>query len=95
MVNACHQIPVILLFIRVILLILKGPRAEVCTILYKVDVPKSKTTIIWTPILEGHVVRCGSKNRHPIHMCLKEIGPCAQNMLIILGSIVNMIGRDL
>ena len=74
---------------------LKGPRAQLCTILYKVDVPKSKTTIIWTPIFEWYVVRCGSKNRHPIHMCLKEIGPCAQNMLIILGSIVNMIGRDL
>jgi hypothetical protein len=25
-------------------------------------------------------------------MCLKEIGQCAQNMLTILGSTVNMIG---
>ena len=64
-----------------------------CTILYKVDVPKSKLTIIWTLIFEGHVVRCGSKNQHPSHMCLKEIGLCAQNMLVILGSRVNMIGR--
>ena len=57
--------------------------------------PKLKTTIIWTPVFERYVVRCGSKNWHQIYMCLKEIGLCAQNMLIILGSIVNMIGRDL
>ena len=31
--------------------------------------------------------RCSLKNRHQ-----KEIGPCAQNLLTILGSVVNIIG---
>ena len=38
------------------------------------------------------MVRCGSKNGHQKDMCLKEIGLRAQNMLTILGSIVNIIG---
>ena len=38
---------------------------------------------------------CGSKNGHQEGVCLKEIGLHAQNMLSILGSMVNMIGEDL
>jgi hypothetical protein len=30
----------------------------------KVKVPKSNIAIIWTPIYDWYVVRCGSKNRH-------------------------------
>jgi hypothetical protein len=61
---------------------------------YNVDVPKSNTTIFWTPILEWYVVKCGFKNGHQRDMCLKEIqGLHAQNMIIILRSIVNMIGQ--
>ena len=36
----------------------------------------------------------GCKNGHQKDMCLKEIGLHAQNMLIVLGSIVNIIGED-
>ena len=52
----------------------------------------SNMAIIWTPIFEWHVVRWGSKNGHQKYMYLKEIGLRAQNMLTILGSLVNMIG---
>ena len=31
---------------------------------YKVDMSKLKIAIIWTPIFEWFVVRCGSKNGH-------------------------------
>ena len=37
------------------------------------------------------MVRCGSKNGHHKNMCIDEIGLHVQNMLIILGSLVNMI----
>ena len=40
------------------------------------------------PMFEWCVVRCGSKNGHYEDMCLKEIELHAQNLLIILGSIV-------
>ena len=56
--------------------------------------PKSNTTITWTPIFEWYVVRCGSKNGHHNIMCLQEIGLCAQNMLSILDSTTNMIEED-
>ena len=60
---------------------------------HKVDVPYSNIAIILTPIFKWYVVRCGSKNRHQKHMHLKEIGLGAQTMLIILGSVVNIIRR--
>ena len=59
---------------------------------HKVNMPKSNTTLIWTPMFEWYVVWCGSKNWHPKEICLNEIGLRAQNMLTILGSRVNMIG---
>ena len=37
------------------------------------------------------MVRVGSKNGHPKDMYLKETGVRAQNLLIILGSIVSII----
>ena len=45
--------------------------------------PKSNTTIMWTPIFGWYVVRCGSKNWHPEVICLKEVVLRAQNMIII------------
>ena len=37
------------------------------------------------------MVRCGFENRYQKDMCLEEIGLHAQNIVVILGSIVNMI----
>ena len=34
----------------------------------------------------------GFKDEYHKYMCLKEIGSCVQNMIIILGSILNIIG---
>lgn len=40
--------------------------------------------------------RCGSKNGHQTYLCVNEIGlRRAPNMLIVMGLIVNMIGRGL
>jgi hypothetical protein len=61
------------------------------TVLHKVGVPKSNIARIWTPTFEWYEVRCGSRNRHQKDMCLKEIRLRAQNLLIFLGSVVNMI----
>ena len=59
----------------------------------KVDAPNANIAIMWTPIIEWYIVRCGSKNGYQKHMCLKVIGLCDHNILTILGSIVvYMIG---
>jgi hypothetical protein len=57
-----------------------------------VDVPNSVTYCNQTPMFECYVVWCGSKNRYQKDMNLTEIGQCAQNMITILGSMVNSIG---
>ena len=44
----------------------------------KVDMPNSVTHLIWTPIFEWYVARCGSKNGYKKDMCLKEIALRAQ-----------------
>lgn len=41
--------------------------------------------------LEWCVVRCGLKSRHHKDTGLKEVGLCAQTLLTILDSIINMI----
>ena len=46
----------------------------------------------WKPILEWYVVWCGSKDANQIEKCLREIKLHAQDMIIILESIVNIIG---
>ena len=61
----------------------------------RIYVPNLNTIINWTLNIEWHVVRCGYKIWHQKHMCLREIALCAQNMLIILGSIVNIIGTPI
>ena len=40
------------------------------------------------------MIRCGSKNEYEKNMCSNEIVLGAQNMMIVLGSIVHIIGRD-
>ena len=56
--------------------------------------PKSNIRIIWTSTYEWYVVRCECKNWHQQDMCLKEIVLHAQNMMTILGSIINKFGED-
>ena len=53
--------------------------------------PNSNIGIIWTPIFEWYVVRCGPKNGYHKDMYLKEIGLSAQILLTILGLITILI----
>ena len=39
------------------------------------------------------MIRCGSKNKYQKNVCLKESELHAQNLITILGSIVNIMGR--
>ena len=55
--------------------------------------PNSNIAIIWTPIPEWYVVRCGSKNGHQKDMCSKEIELRVQNILTILSLIIDVIGE--
>ena len=55
--------------------------------LLKVENSYLVTCLIRTPIFQWCVVYYGSKNGYQKDMCLKEIGLCVQNMImIILGS---------
>ena len=40
------------------------------------------------------MVWCGFKNRYQEDMCSKHIGLCAQNMITIVGSIININGVE-
>ena len=53
--------------------------------------PNMVTYLNWTHVVEWFMVRCNSKNGYPKDMYSKEIGLHAQNMIIILSSIVNRI----
>ena len=55
----------------------------------KVSRPYSVTHLKYSPIFECSV---GSKNGSQKYTCLQEIGLCAQNVLTIIDSIVNLIG---
>ena len=59
--------------------------------MHKVDMPNSVTYCNETPIIKWYVVKCGSKNGYQKDMSLKDIELYAQNLLIILGSIFNII----
>jgi hypothetical protein len=59
----------------------------------KVRRPYSATFLSEYPIFQWCVVRCGSKDGHQKEISLIEIGLHAQNLLAILGSIVNIIGE--
>ena len=54
--------------------------------------PNQANDVNKTPVFEWYVVRCGSMNGYQKDTCLKEIELCAQNMLSILGLIVNING---
>ena len=57
----------------------------------KVDNLDSITFLIdMTSIFEWYVVWCDFKNNYQKDMCSKKIGLYAQNMITILGSIVNI-----
>ena len=66
----------------------------------KVDMAISVTYLSRTPIFEWYVFRCGSKNVYKINRIFlvlkkhlfKKIGLHAQNIIIILGTVVNHIG---
>lgn len=38
---------------------------------------------------------CGSKNTHQKDICIKEIGPCAQDLLPTRSMLVNIIEKDI
>ena len=57
----------------------------------QVDNPYLDTFLIKKLAFEWHVDWCGSKNGYQIDMCPKEIDLHAQKMIIVLGSIVNII----
>lgn len=50
---------------------------------------------VWTLLFGWYKVKYGSKNEHQKYTFLKKFKVYAQNMLIILISMVNIIGRDL
>lgn len=57
---------------------------------------KANIAIIWTLLFEWYVIRCACKNGHKKEIILsKEIWTICSNMLTNMGSMVNMIGRDL
>ena len=58
----------------------------------KVDMPNLVAELNQTPISEWYVVRCGSKSGYQKDMCLKGIRLRSQNMITILGPIVNVLG---
>jgi hypothetical protein len=58
---------------------------------HKANVPRSNIEIIWAPIFEWYAIGFIFENKHPMDICLKRIDLLAQNMLTILGSIVNTI----
>lgn len=63
------------------------------TIWCKINNPYLVNLMVRTPIFEWYMVCCDSKNGYQ-NTCneILKIGSCAQNMMIILDSIVNMIG---
>ena len=59
----------------------------------KLDVPNSVNYLNQIPIFEWYGVWFGSKNRYQIDMGLKEVGPHAQNVITMPGSITILIGE--
>jgi hypothetical protein len=68
----------------------KKKRKKVCQFITKVD---NQTFLIKTPIFEGYVAWCGVNTNTKKDLCLAKIGLRAQNMMTILSSIVNILGR--
>lgn len=51
--------------------------------------------ITHTPIFDWCMVGCEAKNKHQKDTCATKIGLCAQNLLVILDAIINIIGGNL
>ena len=60
----------------------------------KVDNLYSFTFFIMTPIFEWYVVRCASNNGYQKEIRLTKIEICAQDLMIIFNSIINIIGEE-
>ena len=50
----------------------------------KVDVPNVDTYLNRTHVFEWYMAKCVSKNGYEKDTCLRKIGVCAQNVMIIL-----------
>ena len=50
----------------------------------------SITYLDWTLIFGWYVVWCGTNNLYQKDICLREFGLCIENMVINLGSIINV-----
>ena len=59
----------------------------------KVGMSNSITYLNQTHVSEWNVVWCGSANGCQKYMCMNEIGLRAQNIVIMLGSMVNITGE--
>ncbi len=51
------------------------------------------THLDWMPIFKWYMARLSVKNGYHKDLCYDEIGPRAQNIDIVLGWLLNMIGR--
>ena len=56
---------------------------------------KPTTHVKWTPIFKWYVIRWQFNIVHKKGTYLEYIGPCAQKMLTVLCSVVNMVEGDL
>ena len=72
----------------------QGRWASFVPILFKIDMPNSITYLNRTFTFVWYAVRCGFKNGYHRNMCLKKYGLHAQNMVTILGSLVNKRERE-
>ena len=61
--------------------------------MFKVDIPYLVTYFMYAPKFEWYMGWFGSKTTHQKKHVLKEIRLRVQNMITILGMIVNMIGK--
>ena len=69
---------------------MKYKMVEVGKVPSKINMPNSITYLNLSPILEWCMATCEPKNGYQKGMWLKEIGLCAQNLLSILDSTINI-----
>ena len=68
-------------------------RKHFCSTRFKVHGPDVVTLHNLTPIFKWYVARLVVKERHQKDMCYTGIEPCAQNMITIIGLILNTFRR--
>ena len=59
----------------------------------KLDVPNLVTDLNHAPMFEWYVVWCGFKNEYRKGTCARKIGLRVQNMITILGLVINVVGE--